>query len=183
MESRQFFFRYSAKTSLGYIFFSSIVAIVIGLTMLLYPGGTLALMKTGFHFFQVLLTIFILYYALSEAIHAFRSGTTVSGVTYSLIGILFTIFVWYFKVEYLFYVVAFFILVNGITELIGAFSLPFGRFFLFFLGILDIAVAVIIYENPLFLAVLIAWYILFWGISRLLLGLELRSTLPKGGMA
>lgn len=169
--------RYPTKTSVGYMLVTSLVGIVLGLVMLLYPGGTMSLMRAGFWVFQVILTIFILYYTLSEAVHFFRSQHTFRAVTYVAIGAIFTALIWILDVSLIYYAVAFFLGVIGVTELIGAFYVPVGKFFLALLGMIDLMVGIIILLNPVILAYLIAWYVLFWGVSRLLLSLELRKAL------
>jgi len=165
------------KSSISYMIMTSVVGIVLGLIMLLYPGGTMTLMKAGFTIFQVLLSIFILYYTISEAVHAFRSQHLWSAVAYAVIGIVFTVLIWILNVSLIYYVVAFFLLVTGFAEIIGSFRMPVGRFFLILLGIIDIMVGVIILKYPVMLALLIAWYVLFWGVSRLFLALDLRKSI------
>lgn len=169
--------RHPTKTSIRYMLVTSLVGILLGLVMLFYPGGTMTLMKTGFKIFQGILTIFVLYYTISEAIHYLKGGQMVRGIGYILLGVLFTALIWLIDVKWIFYVVAFFLTVIGIGEIVGAFQIPVGKFFLGLLGIVDLMVALIIVLNPLVLAILIAWYVLFWGVSRLFLSLELRKAL------
>ena len=85
------------------------------------------------------------------------------------------------KVSLVYYVLAFFLAVFGLAEIIGAFQVPQARFFLALLGIIDILVAVIIILNPTILAYLVAWYVLFWGLSRLFLALEFRKVVRGTG--
>ena len=169
--------RHPTKTSLRYMLITSLLGIILGLVMLFYPGGTMTLMQTGFKIFQAILTIFVLYYAISEAVHYIKAQQMIRGIAYILLGVIFTALIWLIDVKWIFYVVAFFLAVIGIGEIIGAFQVPVGRFFLGLLGIVDLMIALIIILNPLILAILIAWYVLFWGVSRLFLSLELRKAL------
>lgn len=165
------------KTSVGYMMFTAIFGIVLGLVMLFYPGGTMALMSAAFIVFQIILSVFIIYYTLTEAIHYFKTHHLFAGIFYSLIGAVAFVFVWIFDVGVLFYIVAFFLVLTGLADIIGAFRLPAGKGFLILLGIINILIAIIIVRNPVILPLLIAWYVLFWGISRLFLSIELRNLL------
>ena len=165
------------KTSVSYMVLSSAIGIIIGLIMLFYPGGTMALMETAFIIFQMLLTIFIGYYALTEALYYFKTDRTLGGVLYALIGILAIIFIWLFNVSLVYFIIAFFLILAGISDIVGGTKLPRGKHFLIFLGIVNILIAVIILMNPVVLPLLIAWYVLFWGISRLFLSFELKRLL------
>ncbi len=166
-----------SKTSTGYMVVTSLVGMVLGLVMLLYPGGTLALMKAGFQIFQIILSLFILFFSLIEAIHFFKGSHWARGSLYLLLGALFIALVWVLDVSLIYYAIALFLALIGTTEIVAAFRFPVGKFFLGLLGFVDLMVAVIILMYPVVLALLIAWYVLFWGISRLLLALELRRTL------
>lgn len=165
------------KTSASYMVLSAAIGIIIGLIMLFYPGGTMALMEAAFIIFQLLLTIFIGYYALTEALYYFKTDRTLGGVLYALIGILAIIFIWVFDVSLVYFIIAFFLVLTGISDIVGGTKLPGGRHFLIFLGIVNILIAVIILMNPIVLPLLIAWYVLFWGISRLFLSFELKRFL------
>lgn len=163
------------KSSIGYMMFSAIVGIVLGLVMLLYPGGTMALMQAAFMIFQIIITIFVVYYSVSEAIRYFKSSKTIAGVFYIIIGIIVTILIWVLNVSLIYYLIAFFLVLTGIGDIFGGMRLPGARFFLIFLGVVNILIAVIILRHPIVLPLLIAWYVLFWGISRLFLSFELRK--------
>jgi uncharacterized membrane protein HdeD (DUF308 family) len=165
------------KTSVSYMVLSAAIGVIIGLIMLFYPGGTMALMEAAFIIFQLLLTIFIGYYALTEALYYFKTDRILGGVLYALIGILAIIFIWVFNVSLVYFIIAFFLVLTGISDIVGGTKLPGGRHFLIFLGIVNILIAVIILMNPLVLPLLIAWYVLFWGISRLFLSFELKRLL------
>ena len=165
------------KTSVSYMVLSAAIGIIIGLIMLLYPGGTMALMEAAFIIFQLLLTIFIGYYALTEAFYYFKTGRTLGGLLYALIGILAIIFIWLFNVSLVYFIIAFFLVLTGISDIVGGTKLSRGKHFLIFLGIVNILIAVIILMHPIVLPLLIAWYVLFWGISRLFLSFELKKLL------
>ena len=165
------------KTSVSYMVLSAAIGIVIGLIMLLYPGGTMALMDAAFIIFQLLLTIFIGYYTLTEALYYFKMGRVSGGALYALIGILAIIFIWLFNVSLVYFIVAFFLVLTGMSDIVGGMKLSRGKNFLIFLGIVNILIAIIILMYPLVLPLLIAWYVLFWGISRLFLSLELKKML------
>lgn len=165
------------KFSSGWMIFTSILGIVLGLVMLFYPGGTMTLMKAGFKIFQILLSIFIVYYAISHAIQHFKAEQVWNAVAFLLLGAIFTALIWWMDVRFLYYVIAFFLFVTGISSLIGAWTMPTGKFFLALLGLIDILFGVVIIRYPVVLALIIAWYVLFYGVSRLLLALELRKAL------
>lgn len=165
------------KTSVSYMVLSAAIGIIIGLIMLLYPGGTMVLMEAAFIIFQLLLTIFIGYYALTEAFYYFKTDRILWGALYALIGILAIIFIWLFNVSLVYFIIALFLVLTGISDIVGGMKLPRGKNFLIFLGIVNILIAVIILINPVVLPLLIAWYVLFWGISRLFLSFELKKLL------
>ncbi len=152
----------------------SLVAVAIGLLMLFYPGGTMRLMAAAFTLFQAVLTIFILAYAFSEAIVRYRAGQKGAAAIFALIGLLATILVWLFDAGVIYLIVAVFLIIAGIGDVLGAVSLVQGRFFLLVLGLINIIMGIVILQFPVALPILMAWYVLFWGISRLLLALELR---------
>lgn len=172
--------RYPIKTSLGYMWFTSVLGIVLGGVMLFYPGGTMNLMSVGFRIFQGFLTLFIAYYVISEAYNAFKAQTKVKAIAFIVLGLLFTGLLWFLDVRWVYYVVALYLLVTGLIEIYGSFSLPAGRPFLVLLGIIDVFFAIVIFQYPVILALVIAWYVLFWGISRLCLAFELRRLLSSG---
>lgn len=64
---------------------------------------------------------------------------------------------------------------RGIADIAGSFKIPAARAFLFLLGIVNILIAVIILTNSLALPILLAWFVLFWGASRLFLSMTLRK--------
>jgi uncharacterized membrane protein HdeD (DUF308 family) len=167
------------KMTTGYMAVSAILGVALGLLMLFYPGGTMVLMQSAFMVFQWLLSIFILYWALTEAAHYFKTRHVVTGVGYGILGLLAVILVWSFGVGIVFLVVSGFLLLSGLGEIISSFRDPQGTLFLTFLGIIDVFVGVLVIKNPLILPLLIAWYVLFWGISRLMLSLELRRLLAR----
>jgi len=169
--------RYPIKTSLGYMWVTSILGIVLGGLMLFYPGGTMNLMSVGFRIFQGILTVFIAYYVISEAYNQFKAQSTVVAAAYILLGLIFTALIWFLDVRFLYYVVSLYLLLTGLIEIFGAMTLPVGMPFLILLGIVDVLFAVVIFLHPVILAYVIAWYVLFWGISRLCLALELRKSL------
>jgi len=94
-----------------------------------------------------------------------------------LIGILAIIFIWLFNVSLVYFIIALFLILAGISDIVGGMKLPRGKNFLIFLGIVNILIAVIILVHPVVLPLLIAWYVLFWGISRLFLSFELKKLL------
>ena len=59
MNNEEDFAKGILKTSVSYMVLSAAIGIIIGLIMLFYPGGTMALMEAAFIIFQLLLTIFI----------------------------------------------------------------------------------------------------------------------------
>jgi len=165
------------KSTVGYMTCTALLGIFLGLVMIFYPGGTMLLISSAFWVFQLLISLFILYYALSESAHYFRSGSAGHGFLYLLIGMLAVIFVWLLDVSFVYFVVAFFLIIAGLGEIAGSINLPGGSMFLALLGIVNIIIAVLILANPIVLPMLIAWYVLFWGISRLLFSIELRRIL------
>jgi len=162
------------KISIGYMVFASILAIILGFIMLMYPGGTMALMATTFWALQVIVSIFILAYSLSEAARNFKDKRTAYGFAFILIGVLATLFVWVFNITIIYIIVALFFILTGLAEFIGSRQFFDGRYFVAFLGLINVMIGAIILMNPVVLPLLIAWYVLFWGISRLFLALELK---------
>lgn len=154
---------------------ASVIAIVLGLVMLFYPGGTMALMAGAFWSVQLILSIFIGIYAISEIIRNSAAERVWAVVVSIILGILAIAFIWLFDVGFVYFIIACFFVLAGITEIVGSFSVPFGKFFIFLLGAINIMIGGIIFKHPVILPLLIAWYILFWGVSRLLLALELKS--------
>jgi uncharacterized membrane protein HdeD (DUF308 family) len=134
-------------------------------------------MQTSFRIFQAIITGLVLYFCLTEAIPSFREGHTARGVVFVVLALIAVILIWVIKVSLIYYILSFFLGIFGVTELIGAFQVPRGKFFLALLGIIDLLVAVIIILHPVILAYLVAWYVLFWGLSRLFLALEFRKAL------
>jgi uncharacterized membrane protein HdeD (DUF308 family) len=167
------------KKALGmsakYFIATAIGAIVVGLIMLFYPGGTMKLLDAAFIIFQALITIFIIIFTISAAMSSFDHGSKVSGVLSLIIGALAVIFVWAFSVNVVYFIVAAFLILSGAAEIYAGFRIAAARYFLILLGIVNILVGVIIIRNPVVLPLLIAWYLLFWGISRLFLGMELKK--------
>ena len=162
------------KASAGYMSFAAIIGIIIGFLMLIFPGGTMKLMSAAFTIFQVILSIFILAYAISEGVGHIRNGARSAGIIYIIIGILATALVWLFQASIIYYVVAALLIASGLAEVIAGFRVEMGRYFIIFLGVINIAIGFVILRFPVALPLLIAWYVLFWGVSRLLLSMELR---------
>ena len=167
------------KTALGmsakYFIVTAIGAIIVGLVMLFYPGGTMKLIDAAFIIFQALITIFIIFFTISAAMSSFDNGSKVTGVLSLILGALAVIFVWAFSVNVVYFIVAAFLILSGATEIYAGFRIAVARYFLILLGIVNILVGIIIIRNPVVLPLLIAWYLLFWGVSRLFLGLELKK--------
>lgn len=167
--------RRSLKMSVGYMMFTAILAIIVGIIMLFYPGGTMKLMETAFIIFQIILSVFILGYTISEAVHYLRSGSKGGAIAFALIGVVATALIWLFSVKIIFIIVAFFLILAGVVDIAGGVKLPIARYFLIFLGSANIMVGIAVLIYPMILPFLIAWYALFWGLSRLFLSLELRK--------
>lgn len=167
------------KTALGlsvkYFIVTAIGAIIVGLIMLFYPGGTMKLMDAAFIIFQALITIFVIMFTISSAMSSFNHGARVSGAVSLIVGALAVVLVWAFSVNVVYFVIAAFLILSGVAEIFGGIRIPAARYFLILLGVINILVGVIIIRHPAVLPLLIAWYLLFWGISRLFLGLELRK--------
>ncbi|MFH1873792.1 MAG: DUF308 domain-containing protein [Pseudomonadota bacterium] len=162
------------RPPLGYSVFGSITAIVLGIIMLVYPGGVMTLMNAAFWILQLILSVFILSYTISSALQYFKLKAKTTGVLYLLIGVLATVLVWLFNVEVIIMVIGLFFILSGISDIIAGFHFMVGRYFLAFLGVINIVVGIILIRQPLALAWLLAWYVLFWGVSRLFLALEMR---------
>ncbi len=155
--------------------FGAILAIILGVIMLIYPGGTMALIAGAFWIVKLIFSIFVLTYAISEAMRCFTADRKGCGLLYLGLGILATILIWLFNVGFLYLIISLFFVLMGIGEIFGAFYLNYGRYFLIFLGLLNIIIGVVMMKHPMLLPLLIAWYVLFWGISRLFLSLEIRK--------
>ncbi|MDD5555845.1 MAG: hypothetical protein PHN82_01210 [bacterium] len=167
----------SVRTALGSMTAGALLGIVLGVLMLFYPGGTMLLMASAFRVFQFILSLFIVFYSFSEGAHYIRSGRAGQGILSILLGLLATLLLWLLNVGFVYFIVALFLVLSGVGEIVGSFRVFGGNFFLAFLGIVNILVAVLILSNPVILPLLIAWYVLFWGISRLFLSMELRRLL------
>lgn len=162
------------KVSSGSMIFASILALILGFAMLLYPGGTMALMDAAFITLQIIVTAFILAYAISEAVRYLKGGKKGAGIAALLLGVAAALLVWFFDVRIVSIVIALFFIVAGLGELFGGMGIPAARYFFVFLGLVNIMMGAVILKYPLALPLLIAWFVLFWGISRLCLALELR---------
>ncbi len=162
------------RPSFGYMIFASVVAIVLGLVMLWYPGGIMALIAVTFWALQVMISIFILSYTITEAVRYFKAGTVLGGIAYVVMGIAATLLVWFFKVDFVYLIVALFFIISGVGEIIGGFKFNAGKYFFVFLGVMNVMIGTIMLQYPVILPLLIAWYVLFWGISRLFLAYELK---------
>ena len=153
---------------------AALLAIILGFVMLLYPGGTMMLMNVAFIWLQAILTAFILLYAIVEAVSYFKSGKAVGGVLALIVGLAAVLLIWIFNVGIIYVVFALFCILAGLLEVVDAFSFPAARGFLLLLGLINVMIGAIVLKHPVVLPLLIAWYILFWGVSRLLLGVELK---------
>jgi len=162
------------KASAGYMSFAAIIGIIVGFLMLIFPGGTMKLMAAAFSFFQIILSVFILAYAISEGVGHIRHGAKNVGIIYIVMGALATVLVWLFQSSIIYYVVAALLIISGLAEMFTGFRVELGRYFIILLGVVNVAMGLIILRFPVVLPLLIAWYVLFWGISRLLLSMELR---------
>lgn len=162
------------KVSSGSMIFASILALILGFVMLLYPGGTIVLMGAAFTVLQILVSAFILAYALSETVRYFKGGKKAAGLAVLIVGIAAALLVWLFDVRIVSYIIAAFFIIAGVGELFGGMGIPTARYFFVFLGLVNIMMGALILKYPLALPILIAWFVLFWGISRLCLALELR---------
>lgn len=163
------------KTSITYMMVSAIISIVIGLIMLFYPGGTFRVFEVAFKVFQVGISIFVAYYALTEFIYYLKTRKTFLAIVYLLIGIAAVTLIWVIDISLIFYIVAAFFLLTGIIEIIGSFQIPQARYLFIILGFINILLGMIIIRHPNVLPFLFAWYVLFWGFSRFFLTLALRQ--------
>ncbi len=162
------------KAYYNHTLFTSILAILIGLVFLSYPGGPIQLIQLAFWSLQLIVTIFVLAYTFSEAYASFKSKSNSRALLYIALGIVTSVIVWFFEVNIVYMIVALFLFFSGLVEIIGAVQLTNGRFFLALLGVLNIIMSAVMFKYPIILSVLLAWYILFWGVSRFFLSLELR---------
>lgn len=154
---------------------TSILAIILGVVMLLYPGGMLALMAGAFWSVQVVLTFFIFVYVISEIVRNVKVGRPWLVVIPAILGALAIACIWLLDVKFVYVIVAFFFILAGINEIVGSFSAAYAKFSIFLLGAINIMIGAIVLKHAVILPFLIAWYVLFWGISRLMLALELRG--------
>lgn len=171
--------RNTFKATAGYMTVTALLGIALGLLMIFYPGGTAALMNAAFRVFQFLLSAFILYYAFTESAVYFRVGYTGTGSIFFLLGVLGALLVWLFSVGIIYLIVGLFLILAGLAEIIGSFQVEGGSYFLTLLGLINIIVGILILSNPVMLPFLIAWFVLFWGISRLVFSLELRRLIRE----
>jgi len=162
------------KAYYNHTLFTSIVAIVAGLIFLSYPGGPIKLMDAAFWTLQLIATIFIAAYTVSEAYASAKSQGKLRAVLYIILGIVAIATIWMFSTRAIYLIVAMFLLFTGVVEILGAVQLANGRFFLALLGVLNIMLAAVMFKYPLILPLLLTWYILFWGVSRFFLALEIR---------
>jgi len=164
-----------ARTHSNHMLFTSIVAIMVGLVFLSYPGGPVAMVQLAFWALQLIVSIFVLTYTISEAYAAYKTKGISRAVLFLILGVVIAATVWLFDVRLIYVLVALFLLFSGLVEVIGAVQLVNGRFFMALLGVLNIMLAAVMFKYPVILPLLISWYILFWGISRFFLSLELRK--------
>lgn len=158
---------------------ASVAAIILGVIMLVYPGGVLALMSGAFWSIQLVLTVFIIIYAISEIVRNSKAGRSWAVFVPIILSVLAIAFIWLLNINFVYFVIAFFFILAGVVEIIGSFSVIYGKFFIFLLGVINIMVGAIIVRHPLILPLLIAWYILFWGVSRLMLALEIHALMKR----
>ena len=164
----------SVKMHFNHMLFTSTVAIVAGLVFLSYPGGPIALINLAFWALQLIVTIFALAYTLSEAVASFKAGSKARGILFLALGIVATATVWLLSSGVIYLVIALFLLFTGLVEILGAVQLENGRFFLALLGVINIMMSAVMLKYPLILPLFLAWYVLFWGVSRFFLALEIR---------
>lgn len=167
------------KASLGYMSFSAVLTVILGLVMLFYPGGTIILMSGAYWVFQFILTFFILYYTLTETYNYFKADRAGAAFGYLLIGLLAALLVWLTDVRLVYYLAAFFLFLTGLTEIFAGSGEPDNGLLLILLGVVNILFGIMVLSNVFILPLLIAWYIIFWGISRLLFCYQLRRALPN----
>ncbi len=165
----------ATQQSLRYLFFAAILAIILGITMIAYPGGTVSLMAAAFWGLQVIVSSFILLAVIPDTLKLLKSDRKMLAITHLLLGLAAMALVWIFDVRLIYVIVACFFIFAGVTEIGNAFIIPAARYFLLLLGILNVVIGILLLEYPLMLPLLLAWYILFWGVSRFFLSLELRK--------
>lgn len=163
------------KESLNYLLVSAVVALALGVFFALYPQGATGLIEGGFHVFRVLLTLFFLYYAISEAVQHFQKQQKVPAILYLVAAAAVITFIWLLKSDIVYLIIALVIAWMGIRHLIGSFIIHEGKFFLLLLAMADMMIAIAVIAYPMILALIIAWYVIFWGISRLLLYFEFKK--------
>ncbi len=168
------------KESLNYLLISSLVALGLGVFFILYPPGVTGLIEGGFQVFRLLLSLFFLYYAISEAVQHFRKQQKIAGVLYLIAAAIAITLIWLFDSKIVYLLIALIIAWMGVRHLIGSFIIPEGKFFLILLSMADLMIAFAVILYPMILTIMIAWYVVFWGISRLLLYLEFKKLLAVG---
>lgn len=169
--------RRSLNVSMRYMVLTAVLAMILGLIMLFFPGGTMALMQAAFFIFQILLSVFVIGYTTSEAFHYIKTGSKLSGAVFLVAGILTVILVWLFSVKVIYVFIAFLLFLIGIADIIAGIHMYLVRYFWVFLGIINILISIAILSYPVILPLIIAWYVLWWGLSRLFLVLEIKRTM------
>lgn len=165
--------------SLRQMVFASVAAIILGIVMLFYPSGTYSLMAGAFWSIQLALTAFIIIYVISEIVRNAKAGRSWAVFLPVVFGLLAVALIWLLDIRFVCFIIAGFFILTGIAEIAGSFAIVYGKFFVFLLGVINIMIGAIIVSHPIILPVLIAWYILFWGVSRLLLSLEIRGLMKR----
>ncbi|MCX6356829.1 MAG: hypothetical protein NT045_02970 [Candidatus Aureabacteria bacterium] len=165
--------------SLTYMALSALLGIALGVLMLQYPGGTECLMESSLQIFQAVLTVFILCYSLSEATRYIRMGYRWGGGAYILLGIGASVLVWVFTLQMLYIMIAIFLMLAALGEIIGSLRAIGKSYFLTFLGVVNIVIAFYILRYPIIFQYLVAWYVLFWGVSRMFFYFELKRILAR----
>jgi len=112
----------ATKTYYNHTLFTSIVAMVLGLVFLSYPGGPIELIQLAFWSLQLVISVFVLTYTFSEAYASFRSNSKSRGVLFILLGIVTTGTAWLFDVSVVYMIVALFLLFSGLVEILAASS-------------------------------------------------------------
>jgi len=70
------------KQPIKYILLASVISIILGTAMILYPCGAMTMMSAAFWIVQLVLSIFIFVYSVSEAIRYFKADIKRSAVFY-----------------------------------------------------------------------------------------------------
>lgn len=155
---------------------TSLLAIILGFVMLVYPGGTMVLMTAAFRTLQIIISVFALAYGISAAMSNFKRSSVATGAAMLIAAVAATLLIWVFNVAIVYVVIAAFFIVSGVGEIFAGASVPVARYFFIMLGLMNIIVGAAIIKYPVILPLLLAWYVLFWGIARLCLSLEIKRS-------